>query len=137
MRGSPDRTPAADRRDAQRTPTTLRAKVFPGGLDCVIRDIHVRGARARFESRPPADDRIVVVIWSTGVAHEAVRRWRCGAEAGFQFLSRFDLRGRVPARLADVKAQWLSRRHQLSRTQLKQCPVMVGYRGSPRAVRLS
>jgi hypothetical protein len=136
MGDQPD-TAAADRRDTPRTPTALRGKAFPGGLDCVINDFSRRGARLRFPGEVPADDRIVVVIWSTGIAIEAVRCWRDGAEAGWRFLNRFDLRGAVPERLATVKAHWRDRRRQLTRSQLREVGVMVDYRGSPRAVRLS
>jgi hypothetical protein len=129
--------PAADRRELQRAPTALRGKVFPGGLDCVIKDLNRGGARLRFSGPPPADDRMVVVIWSTGVAFEAVGCWRGGAEAGVRFLRRFDMRGRAPERLAEVKAQWRDRRRRLRRSQLKDCTAMTGYRGSPSIVQLS
>ena len=137
MAHSLDPTSAADRRDSERTPTTLRGKVFPGQVDCVITDFSRRGARLRFEGPPPADERIVVVIWTAGIAVEAIRCWRRDVEAGWQFLNRFDLRGTVPERLADVKTQWLNRRHRLRRGELKDCGVMIDYTGSPRAVRLS
>ncbi len=136
MEASPNTRPA-DRRRAPRTPTTLRAKVFPGGWDCVVNDFSRGGARLRFAGEAPADDRIVLVLWSTGIAFEAVRCWRDGAEAGWRFLGRFDLRQTVPARLAEVKAQWRDRRHKLRRNELRDSGVMLGYRGSPRSVRLS
>ncbi|MFI4976368.1 MAG: PilZ domain-containing protein [Caulobacterales bacterium] len=132
-----DTTAVADRRAAPRTPTNLRGKVFPGGLDCVIKDHSPRGARLLFTGPPPEDDHIVVVIWSTGIAVEAHRRWRRGAEAGWQFLNRFDLRGTVPERLAEAKAQWLNRRRRIHRSHLKHCPAMMDYRGISRQVRLS
>jgi hypothetical protein len=129
--------PTATQRGSLRTLTTLRGKVFPGSLDCLITDFSRDGARLRFPGQPPADDSVVVVIWSTGIAVEAIKRWHRGGEAGFQFLSRFDLRGTVPKHLAEVKLQWLDRRHKLRRRQLKDCGVMIAYRGSPRSVRLS
>ncbi len=128
---------APDRRKMERPATTLRAKVFPGALDCLVKDFHRGGARLRFSGPTPADDRIIVVIWSTGMAVEAVRRWRAGAEAGFQFLHRFDLRGAVPESLAEAKRAWVGRREKLRRNKLKSCAVMIDYRGAPRAVRLS
>jgi hypothetical protein len=133
---SPDNS-AAERRDTPRIPTTLRGKTFPGGLHCIIHDFSRRGARLRFLDQAPTDDSVVVVIWSTGIAIEAVRCWREGVEIGWQFLSRFDLREAVPKRLADVKKQWGNRRPRLRRSQLKDCGVMIDYRGSPRAVQLS
>jgi hypothetical protein len=120
-----------------RTPTTLRAKAFPGGFDCVVKDFSGRGARLKFIGATPLEDRIVVVIWSTGAAAEAMRCWTDEAEAGWRFLSRFDLRGQVPKRFAPVKAEWLGRRAKLRRRALQECGVMIGYRGAPRAVHLS
>ncbi|HXQ46334.1 MAG TPA: hypothetical protein VN806_06930 [Caulobacteraceae bacterium] len=137
MRRSSTATSPTERRDTARTPTTLRAKAFPGGLDCVVKDYSLRGARLRFPGAAPSDDRIVVVIWSTGAAVEAVRTWSAEAEAGWRFLNRFDLRGPVPKRLAAVKAEWLGRRRKLHRRALQDCGVMIGYRGSPRGVHLS
>jgi hypothetical protein len=137
MRRPPDTTAFADRRASERTRTTLRGKVFPGGLDCVIKDISKGGARLCFAGPRPAEDRIVVVIWSTGAAVEAVRSWRRDGESGWRFLDRFDLRARVPERLAEVKAQWLGRRRRLRRRELADSGAMIGYRGSPSIVRLS
>jgi hypothetical protein len=137
MRHSPETTPGADRRDSARTPTTLRGKVFPGGLDCVVKDFSKGGARLRFLGQPPSEDRIVVVIWATGAGGEAVRCWRGDGEAGWRFVSRFDLRAAVPKHLADVKAQWLGRRRKLRRRELAESGAMLGWRGGPSIVRLS
>jgi hypothetical protein len=137
VKDSSEANRAAERRDSLRTPTTLRGKVFPGRLDCIITDYSQTGARLRFSGRPPEGDDIVVVIWSTGIALEAKRCWREGAEAGCLYLRRFDLRGTVPHRLAEVKAQWQNRRPKLRRSQLRDSGVMINYRGSPRAVQLS
>jgi hypothetical protein len=128
-----------EQRRAPRTATTSRGKIYPGGLDCTIADFSQNGARlhlSRPDSATPSGD-IVLVIWSTGAAFEATPRWRDGAEAGWRFLSRFDLRRPVPPRLAEVKAQWLARRLILRRMQLKASGVMINYRGAPRAVQLS
>jgi len=137
MRRSSTLTSRSDRRDSARTPTTLRAKAFPGGIDCVVKDFSQRGAKLRFSGPQPRDDRIVVVIWATGAAAEAVRCWSGDVETGWRFLSRFDLRGPVPKGLAAVKAEWLGRRRKLHRRALQDCGVMIGYRGSPRGVHLS
>jgi hypothetical protein len=126
-----------ERRKLERAPTTLRGKVFPGGLDCVIKDFNRGGARLQFAGPPPSDDALVVVIWSSGIAIEAVGCWRGGFEMGVRSLRRFDMRGRVPERLLEVKAQWLERRRRLRRSQLKDCPAMIDYRGSPSTVQLS
>jgi hypothetical protein len=134
----PAQTPqGADRRKLQRAVTALRGKVFPGGLDCVIKDFNRGGARLQFEGPPPLDDGLVVVIWSSGVAIEAIGCWRGEFEMGVRSLRRFDMRGRVPERLLEVKAQWLERRRRLRRSQLKGCPAVIDYRGSPSAVQLS
>ena len=125
---------ATDRRAVQRTPTALRAKAFPGGVDCIIKDVSRRGARVRFLAAPPPGDRVVLVIWSTGAAIELARRWRSAGEAGFEVVARFDLRRSVPQRLAGVKAQWVARRPKLRRRQLNDGSVLIGYRGSVRAL---
>jgi hypothetical protein len=103
----------------------------------VVADYSQTGARLRFSGPLPTEDVIVVVIWSTGIALEAKRRWRDGAEAGWRFSRRFDLRRAVPDHLAEVKAQWRARTPRLRRNQLKASGVMTGYAGSPRAVQLS
>jgi len=137
MKPSQKRAAIVERRDSERTPTALRGKVFPGALDCVINDFSRRGARLGFPDGPPADDDVVVVIWTSGFAFEAQARWRTGREMGVQFRSRLDLRGTVPPHLAEVKVQWLNRRRRLSRRQLLKCDAMIDNRGSPRIVRLS
>ena len=66
----------SDRRALERLATTLRGKLFPGELDCMITDYNARGARLHFEEPPPADENLVLVVWSSGVAFEATARWR-------------------------------------------------------------
>ena len=123
MRRSANATSRTERRDTARTPTTLRAKAFPGGLDCIVKDFSLRGARLRFPGAAPTDDRIVVVIWSTGSAVEAVGPGAPKARPDGGSLSRFDLRSAVPERLAAVKAEWLGRRRKLHRRELQDCPA--------------
>jgi hypothetical protein len=126
----------ADRRDFKRTSTSLRGKVFPGGLDCVIHDYGPRGARIGFAAAPPCDEKLVLVVWTTGLAYEAVRRWSAGAEIGVQFGRPVDLRRTVPAHLLDIKAQWLDRRRRLNRRHLYRSGAIEGW-VSPREVRVS
>ena len=129
-------TSTANRRDSERTMTTLRGKAFPGALDCVVNDFSRRGARLIFPAQLPLDDHLVLVIWTTGLAFETETRWRETSEVGVEFQRRFDLRGTVPSRLLSVKAQWLNRRRRLPRRTLLDCRAMTGFR-APRAVRLS
>jgi hypothetical protein len=133
----PDLAPASDRRVFERTPTALRGKLFPGGVDCTIRDMSRRGARLGFEGEPPAEEPSVVVIWATGFAFEVNRRWMARDEMGVMFRNRCDLRGKVPPQLVEIKAQWLGRRRQLHRNKIKGCDAVIGYRAPPRVVRIS
>ena len=107
-----------DRRRKERVPTALRAKVFPGAVDCVIADFNDRGAKLRFEGRPAVGDHLVVVVWSSGLAFEVTVRWRAGDEAGVEFLHKRDFRRPVPAELAVIRAQWLKRRPRIRRRKL-------------------
>src|ERR1700732_4162370 len=93
---------ARDRRALERMPTTLRGKVFPGAVDCVIANFTKHGALLRFDARPSLGDRLIVVVWSSGVAFEVATRWRAGDEVGVQFLSSRDLRRPAPPHLAQI-----------------------------------
>ena len=48
-----------DRRAVERMPTTLRGKVFPGELDCVIANFSKHGACLHFDARPALGDRVI------------------------------------------------------------------------------
>ena len=122
----------AERRVLERTPTALRAKVFPGAIDCVIRDYNERGARLAFTERPVVDENVVVVIWSSGLAFEAVIRWRAGTEIGVQFQVGRDLRRPTPAHIAPIRAQWMNRRPRLSRRKLIKCAALIDDRAARR-----
>jgi hypothetical protein len=122
----------AERRILERTPTALRAKVFPGAIDCVIKDFNERGARLRFTEPTVMGEQIVVVIWSSGLAFEAVTRWRSSREIGVQFSVGRDLRRPTPAHLAEIRAQWINRRPRLSRRKLAKCPAMIDDRAARR-----
>ena len=118
-------TDFSDRRALERLPTTLRGKVFPGALDCLITDYNARGARLHFEERPAVGDHIVLVVWSSGVAFEAVSRWRAGMDVGVQFTSTCDFRGRTPSHLAAIREQWRKRRPHIGRRQMLKTSAMI------------
>ncbi len=111
----------AERRALERIPTTLRAKVFPRPgaepLDCTITDFNDRGARLNLGGFPAAGDDLIVVVWSTGLAFEALTMWRHGGDAGVRFISRCDFRCRVPSRFLSAKGIWLKTRPKLRRPE--------------------
>jgi hypothetical protein len=115
----------SERRALERMPTTLRGKVFPGAVDCLITDYNAKGARLHFDERPAIGDRVVVVVWSSGLAFEATPRWRAGNDAGVQFTSSCDFRGRVPAHLASIRAQWKKRRPHIRRREMIKSSAMI------------
>jgi hypothetical protein len=99
-------------------PTALRAKTFPGAIDCVIANFTRHGACLRFAGRASVGDHIVLVVWSSGVAFEAQVRWRAADEIGVKFLSSRDLRRPAPPHLAEVQALWQKRRPRIGRRAL-------------------
>jgi len=107
-----------DRRAAPRTPTALRGKVFPGQLDCTIVDFSKLGARLRFSEPPEVGETLIVVVWSSGLAFEAVTRWRRDDEVGVQFVACRDLRRPAPPHFADIQSLWLKRRPRIARGEL-------------------
>ena len=107
-----------DRRVLERVPTALRGKVFPGQVDCTIADFSKHGARLRFAQPPQIGDSVIVVVWSSGVAFEAVTRWRSRTEVGVQFISSRDLRRPAPPHLVEIQALWSERRPRLARRAL-------------------
>jgi len=119
---------AKDRRNAERISTSLRGKVFPGQLDCVIADFSKMGARLKFEGAPPDVNRMTMVVWSSGVAFDAQVRWRRGLELGVQFFSSRDLRRPAPPHLAEIQALWMKRRPRVGRRQLIASPVILQQR---------
>jgi len=125
-----------DRRSAPRTATTLRGKMFlPAPVDCVIADFSKHGARLRFDEPLPISDELIVVIWSSGVAYEAVTRWRTEMEAGVEFLGNRDLRRPAPPHLAAAQDLWRHRRPRMSRRQvLKQAAILQAPAGARRGL---
>lgn len=114
-----------ERRSLPRMPTTLRAKAFPGELDCIIKDYNERGARIYFPDRPDIGERLVVVVWSTGLCFEGFTRWKAGSEAGVRFVRSCDFRGRAPGHLLDIKAMWMKSRTRRPRRVLMSQTAMV------------
>jgi hypothetical protein len=124
-----------DRRAAERIATTLRGKVFPGGIDCVITDFTKLGARLRFKGPPPGADKMIMVVWSSGVAFEATVRWRRGLDIGVQFAASRDLRRPAPPHLAEAQAMWMKRRPRVGRRALIASPVILQDRNrTPRRI---
>jgi len=124
---------AKDRRAAERIATSLRGKVFPGEIDCVIADFSKRGARLKFDGPPPEEARLTMVVWSSGVAFDSAVRWRRGLEVGVQFYNSRDLRRPAPPHLAEIQALWIKRRPRVGRRQLIASPVILQQR--PRSPR--
>jgi hypothetical protein len=122
----------AERRALERLPTTLRGKVFPGALDCLITDYNAKGARLHFEGPPPSEDQIVLVIWSSGLAYEAQPRWRGEADMGVLFRSSCDFRGRTPAHLAAIRDEWRKRKPRIRRGEMMKSSAMIQKRRNPR-----
>ncbi len=116
---------ARDRRALERVPTTLRGKVFPGEIDCVVKDFNERGAKLQFSEQPVAGERVILVIWTSGLAFEAQVRWRTSAAIGVQFIQRCDFRSRTPAMFWPARAVWLKSRRPFRRSALKNNPVMI------------
>ena len=116
---------AKDRRAAERIATSLRGKVFPGEIDCVIADFSKLGARVRFAAPPPEGERMTMVVWSSGVAFDATVRWRRGQEIGLQFASSRDLRRPAPPHLAEIQALWIGRRPRVGRRAMIASPVIL------------
>jgi hypothetical protein len=118
----------SDRRNAERIATSLRGKVFPGQLDCVIADFSRMGARLKFDAPPPQEGRVTMVVWSSGVAFDAQVRWRRGLEIGVQFQSNRDLRRPAPPHLVEIQVLWMKRRPRVGRRQLIASPVILQQR---------
>jgi hypothetical protein len=114
-----------DRRAAERIATSLRGKAFPGPVDCVIADFSKLGARLRFEAPPPEGERMIMVVWSSGVAFDATVRWRRGQEVGVQFASSRDLRRPAPPHLVEIQALWIGRRPRVGRRAMIASPVIL------------
>jgi hypothetical protein len=97
--------PTKNRRALKRAPSALRAKLFPGAVDCLIRDHSKLGARLSFRSPPPLGRRFLVVSQGSGLAYEVESRWRSGSEMGVRFRESWDLsRDELPPHLAEIAA---------------------------------
>ena len=105
--------------------TTLRGKVFPGAVDCLITDYNAKGARLHFEEHPEVGEHVILVVWSSGLAFEATPRWRTDLEVGVQFVASCDFRGRVPAHLAAIRAIWRKRRPHIGRRKMLKTSAMI------------
>lgn len=117
--------PAADRRALPRLATALRGKIFPGGVDCIIKDYNERGARIQATDGLPDAEGLILVVWSTGLAFEGQVRWRSGEEVGLRFSRSSDFRGRVPAVFWDAREEWLRSRPKMPRRTLINQSAMI------------
>ena len=115
----------AERRALPRLATTLRGKLFPGGVDCVIKDYNERGAKVQVEGDLPADERMILVVWSTGHAFEGQVRWRSREDVGLRFSRSCDFRGRVPAMFWDAREEWMRSRPKMPRRALINQSAMI------------
>ena len=113
MRNARKDADPAERRREERMPTTLRGKAFPGAVDCIVSDMSEHGACLTFEGEAVSDDRLLLVIWSTGIAFEADVRWRQGQRVGVLFCARRDFRAQTPARFHEARALWRQSRPKL------------------------
>jgi hypothetical protein len=117
--------PGAERRALPRLPTTLRGKVFPGALDCIIKDYNERGAKVQVVDGLPSDGPLILVVWSTGLAFEGQVRWRSGEDIGLRFSKGCDFRGRVPAKFWEAREEWLKSRPKMPRRALMSQSAMI------------
>ena len=115
----------AERRLLERMPTTLRGKVFPGAVDCIVKDFNERGAKLQFEEVAPAGERLIFVVWTSGMAFEAQVRWRASGAVGVQFIQRCDFRARTPSMFWPARTLWLKSRRPLRRTKVKAQSAMI------------
>ena len=114
-----------DRRILDRQATALRAKVFPGAVDCIVADFNKRGARLRFAAPIEPDPTFVLVIWSSGLAFEVERRWGSSQDFGVRFVASRDLRRPAPPHMAEIQSIWMKRRPRVTRrTLIKQAPII-------------
>ncbi len=116
----------ADRRTAPRQPTILRGKVFPGAVDCVVADMSERGACVTFEDEPVDGERLMLVMWSTGLAFDGEVRWRRGRKVGLRFVSRVDFRSRTPAAFHEARALWRKSRPKVRKRYRSARSPMLG-----------
>jgi hypothetical protein len=117
--------PGAERRALPRLNTTLRGRLFPGGVECVIKDYNERGAKVQVVDGLPADERMILVVWSTGLAFEGQVRWRSGDDVGLRFSRSCDFRGRVPAMFWDAREEWMRSRPKMPRRALMSQSAMI------------
>ena len=106
-------------------PTTLRGKAFPGPADCIVKDFTEKGAKLHFEGPPPTEERLILVMWATGMAFEAQVRWRAGGDLGVRFLQRCDFQARTPAMFWPARTEWLKSRRPMRRKVLMSKSAMI------------
>lgn len=125
MNDTPGQPQGAERRALPRLNTALRGKIFPGAVDCIVKDYNERGAKIEIVDCLPESDRLILVVWSTGLAFEGQVRWRTRDEAGLRFARHCDFRGRVPSQFWDAREEWLRSRKRLPRRALINQSAMI------------
>ena len=100
----------SERRTEVRVPVRLDARIFPGTRECLVRDLSANGARVQFAEPGPGPDEVVLVLWDSGQAFEALTVWWLNDEIGLRFLRACELTHPVPAPFLDAKMAWQSSR---------------------------
>lgn len=95
-----------ERREQVRVPVRLDARVFPGRLECLVRDLSAHGARIQFSEPGLAPDEVVLVLWDSGQAFEAQAVWWLNDEIGLRFLRACELTQAAPATFQEAKQAW-------------------------------
>ena len=92
---------------AVRTP----ARVFYGPrldmwADCTVRDRSLSGAKVEIGELFKLPARLVMVDLPTGIAYDAIVKWRRGDLAGLLFEAQHELQREVEPRLAHIRTTW-------------------------------
>lgn len=100
-----------DRRAHPRQSVNLPARVFWGKTleiwaDCTVIDISPGGAKIALPEVYDPPVYVVLLRFDTGVAHEAVRKWRRRGALGMAFEEVHQLSGPVKPTLLAVQAVW-------------------------------
>ena len=106
MMGSDSQPAVLDQRGQIRFVVRLEAKVFPGGLPCLLLDISNRGARLHFPHAAQLPAQVVVAEWNSGRAYECRVAWQSGLEAGVEFLDTASLLRPAPPVFAAARTAW-------------------------------
>lgn len=100
-----------DRRAEPRVAVRTPARLFYGPrlemwADGVVRDRSHSGAKVEIGEVFKLPSRLIIIDLPTGIAFDAIVKWRRGDLAGLQFEARHELRGEVEPRLAHIRTTW-------------------------------